>query len=471
MSPTAPSADPAPRISSGNREADRVLGGGFPSNSINILMGEPGTGKTLFAEQLLFANANGGRPVLYLTTLSEPLSKVVTYLQLLPFYDESKLGTAVMYDDIGELLATAGVSALVPRVREAILEFRPSIIVIDSFKAIHDLSPSVPEMRRLISELAGLLSAYDTTTFLVGEYREEDISAFPEFAVADGIVEFARHKHSTRDERFLRVSKLRGSGYREGLHGFRITSAGLEVYPRLVSPRVPAGYSVALERVPTGVAGLDRLLGDGLWRGSTSLLAGPTGSGKTTIGLQFALAGLAMGEPALYVNFQENPTQLARAIVSLGGNDVSELQRQGLHLLYTSSVELQIDHLIVQMFAIIEQHSIRRVVLDAIGDLSLASVDVYRTHDYLYALVQRFAVAGITALLLLEDVTHGPLAGGSPVATEFGRLSYMCDNLILLEITRGEKLSRRLSVYKTRGSAHDDGVHPVTISARGVRVG
>ena len=176
MSPTAPSADPTPRISSGNREADRVLGGGFPSNSINILMGEPGTGKTLFAEQLLFANANGERPVLYLTTLSEPLSKVVTYLQLLPFYDESKLGTAVMYDDIGGLLATAGVSALVPRVREAILEFKPSIIVIDSFKAIHDLSPSVPDMRRLISELAGLLSAYDTTTFLVGEYREEDIS-------------------------------------------------------------------------------------------------------------------------------------------------------------------------------------------------------------------------------------------------------------------------------------------------------
>jgi circadian clock protein KaiC len=405
-----------------------------------------------------------------LTTLSEPLGKVVTYLQLLPFYDESKLGTAVIYDDIGELLATTGVSALVPRIREAILEFRPSIIVIDSFKAIHDLSASAPEMRRLISELAGLLGAYDTTTFLVGEYREQDISLYPEFAVADGILEFARHKHSTRDERFLRVTKLRGSGYREGLHGFRITPAGLEVYPRLVSPRVPAKYSVALERVPTGVPGLDRLLGDGLWRGSTSLLAGPTGSGKTTMGLQFAVAGLAMSEPALYVNFQENPTQLARAIGDLAG-DVAALQQRGLHLLYTSSVELQIDHLIVQMFAIIQEHGIRRVVLDAIGDLSLASVDVYRTHDYLYALVQRFAVAGITALLLLEDFTHGPMAGGAPVASEFGRLSYMCDNLLLLEIHRGERLSRRLSVYKTRGSVHDEGMHPVTITARGVRVG
>ena len=457
------------RISTGNREADLVLGGGFPCNSINILMGEPGTGKTLFAEQLLFANADG-RPALYLTTLSEPLSKVVTYLQYLPFYDESKLGTTVLYDDLGELLATNGVSALVPRVREAILEHQPGIIVIDSFKAIHDLSPSMSEMRRLISELAGLLSAYATTTFLVGEYREGDISLFPEFAVADGIVEFARHKQSTRDERFLRVSKLRGSGYLEGLHGFQITAEGIEVYPRLVSPRVATGYSVVLERVPTGGAGLDRLLGDGLWRGSTSLLAGPTGSGKTTIGLQFALAGLAMGEPALYVNFQENPTQLARAIGTLGG-DVVALQRQGLHLLYTSSVELQLDHLIVQMFAIIKQHNVRRVVLDAIGDLALASADVHRTHDYLYALVQRFAVAGITALLLLEDINHGPMAGGSPVASEFGRLSYMCDNLILLEIHRGERLSRRLSVYKTRGSTHDEAVHPVTITAGGVRVG
>jgi circadian clock protein KaiC len=458
------------RISSGNSQADQVLGGGFPVNSINILMGEPGTGKTLFAEQLLFANADGKRPVVYLTTLSEPLSKVVTYLQLFPFYDEHKLGSAVLYDDIGGLLAKDGVSALVTRLQEVVQTVGPSLIVIDSFKAIHDLSQSLPEMRRLVSEMAGLLSAYATTTFLVGEYREGDISLYPEFAVADGIVEFARQKHSTRDERFLRVSKLRGSGYLEGLHGFQITPAGLEVYPRLVSPPVPAGYAVPLERVPTGVTGLDRLLGGGLWRGSTTLVAGPTGSGKTTIGLQFVLAGVAVGEPALYVNFQENPTQLARAIGNLGG-DLLALGDQGLHLLYTSSVELQIDNLIVQMFRLIERHGVRRVVVDAIGDLSLASADVHRTHDYLYALVQRFTVAGITGLLLLEDFSRGPVNSGSPVASEFGRLSYMCDNLVLLEIQRGEQLSRRLSVYKTRGSSHDEAVHPVTITGRGISVG
>jgi circadian clock protein KaiC len=194
---SAPDLAPT-RLSSGNPQADAVLGGGFPVNSINILMGEPGTGKTLFAEQLLFANAGGERPVLYLTTLSEPLSKVVTYLQLMPFYDDSKMGTAVLYDDIGALLAHEGVASLIPRVREAIQTAAPSLIIIDSFKAIHDLSTSVAEMRRLIADLAGLLSAYATTTFLVGEYREADVALYPEFAVADGILEFARHKHSTR---------------------------------------------------------------------------------------------------------------------------------------------------------------------------------------------------------------------------------------------------------------------------------
>ena len=114
-----------PRVSSGNRQADTVLGGGFPVNSINILMGEPGTGKTLFAEQLLFANAEGERPVLYLTTLSEPLSKVVTYLQLFPFYNELKLGTAVLYEDLGGVLAAEGVSALVPRIQQAIQAVGP----------------------------------------------------------------------------------------------------------------------------------------------------------------------------------------------------------------------------------------------------------------------------------------------------------------------------------------------------------
>jgi circadian clock protein KaiC len=455
------------RVSTGNSEADRILDGGFPANSINILMGEPGTGKTLFAEQLLFANAGEDRPSLYLTTLSEPLAKVVTYLQQFQFYDENKMGTAVVYEDVGALLLKEGPEALLTLVREAIETIGPKIIVIDSFKAIHDLTPSDSDRRRLVSSLAGLLGAYATTTFLVGEYRAQDAALFPEFAVADGIVEFARQKRSTTDERFIRVSKLRGSGYLEGLHGVHISAAGFEIYPRLVSPPIPEHYSTKRERVETGVKGLDKMLHGGVWRGSTTLIAGPTGSGKTTLGLQFALAGSGAGEPSLYVNFQENPIQLAhvlKAMTPKGSPDAAKL-----HLLYASSVELQIDRIIVEIFQMIEKHRIRRLVIDAIGDLAMAAADPQRIHNFLYALVQRMTVLGITTILVLEDVVHGPLE--TPTGpTDFARLSYMCDNLILLEIQRGDRLRRRISVYKTRGSGHDEESRDMAITAAGVHV-
>jgi circadian clock protein KaiC len=457
---------PVTRVSTGNPEADRILEGGFPLNSINILMGEPGTGKTLFAEQLLFANADGDRPCLYLTTLSEPLNKVVTYLQQFEFYDEDKMGTGVVYDDVGALLVEEGPDALLTHVREAIETIGPKIIVIDSFKAIHDLAPSELDRRRLVSNLAGLLGAFATTTFLVGEYRAQDAALFPEFAVADGIVEFARQKRTTTDERFIRVSKLRGSGYLEGLHGVHISAAGFETYPRLVSPDIPQLYHTKRERIGTGVEGLDKMLSGGVWRGSTTLVVGPTGAGKTTLGLQFALAGARDGEPSLYVNFQENPTQLGRVLQNMTSKGSPPAD---LHLLYVSSVELQIDRIIVDIFRVIERHGIRRVVIDAIGDLAMAAADPQRIHNFLYALVQRFTVLGISVCFLMEDVVHGPMQ--SPVGpADFARLSYMCDNLILLEIERGDRLRRRISVYKTRGSGHNEEAHDMTLTAEGVHV-
>ena len=123
---------------------------------------------------------------------------------------------------------------------------------------------------------------------------------------------------------------------------------------------MPEGYEPATERVSTGIAGLDEMLGGGVWRGTTTLLAGPSGAGKTTIGLQFALEGARQGEPTLYLNFQENPTQLIRTIRALGV-DLEEAQARGLELVYASPVELQIDSIIVDMFRRIQQRVIPRI--------------------------------------------------------------------------------------------------------------
>jgi circadian clock protein KaiC len=451
------------RLSSGNVELDTILGGGFPVNSINILMGEPGSGKTVLAEALVFANAGDDRPILYLTTLSEPLEKVVRYLQGFDFFDETKLSGAVIYDSIGADVAEQGVAAVVPRLKAAILAHRPKIIVIDSFKAIHDLSTSVAEMRRMLFEMAGLLTAFETTAFLIGEYNSEQVATHPEFAVADSMLEITRRKTGIRDERYIRVLKLRGSHYLEGQHAFEITRAGLTVYPRLVSPGRPPAYSMMGERVTTGVPGLDDMLRGGLPRGRSTFVVGPTGSGKTTIALQFALEGVRLKQKTLYVSFEENPTQLDAQIVALG-SDPEEARRSGfLEFIYVSPVELRIDSIITRMFQIIQAQSIRRIVVDAVGDLVVAADDLQRMHSYLYALMQHFAVKGVTSILTFE---------ATAAMTELdAKMSAVSDNIINLAMHPGELPRRSLRIVKARGVGHDLATRDFFVEATGGRVG
>jgi circadian clock protein KaiC len=468
ISSAPPRPDPTrlPRITSGNAQLDAILGGGFPANSINMVMGEPGSGKTILAERLVFANANlraDPRPILYLTTLSEPLEKVVRYLQQFSFFDDEQLVTgAIRYDSIAAELADQGVAALVPKLNEIIRSTSPKIIVIDSFKAIHDLSTSVSEMRRILYEVAGILSAYDTTAFFLGEYSEDQIPTFPEFAVADGMVELARKKHGTRDERYLRVLKLRGSNYQEGLHAFRITSDGLDVFPRLTSPGTPLSYKANDNRLSTGVAALDRMLDGGVWAGGATLLEGPTGAGKTTLALQFVLDGVMRGEPGLYVNFQENPTQLARTVEGLGMS-IAEAQQRGLHYLYASPVELQIDSILVELFRTIQEKDIKRVVVDSVGDLVGAASDLTRLYSYLYALMQHF-VARRVACLMTQTTT----ANANPME---GQICALSDAIVRLDLEWHDNRARRtLKIVKARGSNHELDVQDFRITARGIEI-
>ncbi|MDQ6737736.1 MAG: AAA family ATPase [Gemmatimonadota bacterium] len=451
------------RISTGNVQADSILRGGFPANSLNIIMGQPGTGKTIFAEQLLFHNANTDRSALYLTTLSEPVSKVVSYAQRLGFFDMDKIGSRVIYEDLGAELSAHGPAMLVPRIRDAIKTLSPAIIVIDSFKAVHDLAESGMEMRRMVAELAGVLAAYDVTTFLLGEYTLENIESYPEFAVADSILQLERNPLGARDDRYLRVLKLRGSGYREGQHAFRITSNGLKVFPRLVTPSFET-YTPRLERTATGIDGLDAIIGGGVWRGSTTLVVGPTGSGKSTMGLQFALEGIRNGEPSLFVNFQENPAQVHRMMRALGA-EIGETEARGFHHLYASPVELQIDSVIIEIFNFIETAGVARVVVDAVGDLMTAASDPQRLHDFLYSLVQHFVVRNVTTMLNLESPADAVTG-----RDDEQRWSYMSDNVLLLARSERPAVDRTIRVIKTRNSSHDPVSHAMEIRPDGVHV-
>jgi circadian clock protein KaiC len=317
-------------------------------------------------------------------------------------------------------------------------------------------------MRRILYEVSGLLTAYETTAFFLGEYNEEQIPTFPEFAVADGIVELARKKHGTRDERYLRVLKLRGSNYQEGLHAFRITGDGLDVFPRLTSPVTPLSYVADDERLSTGVSRLDKLLAGGLWAGGATLLEGPTGAGKTTLALQFILDGVKRGEPGLYVNFQENPTQLARSVQGLGIT-MTEAQQRGLHYLYASPVELQIDSILIELFRTIQEKNIKRVVIDSVGDLVGAASDLTRLYSYLYALMQHFVARRVACVLTqTTTATENPLEG---------QICAMSDAILRLNLEwQGNRARRTLKIVKARGSNHELDVQDFHISAKGIEI-
>lgn len=452
------------RIRTGNPHLDEILHGGFPPSSINIIAGCPGTGKTILAEQLVFANLSDEQPVLYVTTLSEPLEKFVTYLQELSFVDSARIGSALIYEPIDESVLRAP-ETLDQVLLDLLKRYRPHLLVIDSFKALADLMPSLRVWRETLARVAGVLGAYRVTTFLIGEYREEELSCLPEFAVADGIILLLREQTGTRDDRFLRVAKLRGSGFMDGHHAFHLGRDGLNVFPRLRTPKVPLEYGVESDRAPTGIPGLDPMMEGGLLRGTSTLVLGPAGSGKSILGLGFLREGVQRGEPGLLVALQENPRQIARALRGLGWSPEELLVPGKVDVFYTSPVELQIDTIVTEMHRRIETLGVRRVVIDSTNDLERSARDPLRFRDYVYALYQHFAAHNITALLLME----------TPMAHDTWQLrgqtiSYMSDNVVLLGMDLQADLRRTIRIVKSRGTAHQGREVPVEISAGGLAV-
>jgi circadian clock protein KaiC len=287
----------------------------------------------------------------------------------------------------------------------------------------------------------------------------------PEFAIADSILLLLKHATGVREQRFLRVEKLRGSGSIPGMHAFNISQDGIELFPRLLTPKVSPVYTANLERVNTGVAGLDDMIEKGFWRGSTTLVAGPTGSGKTIIGLHFIREGVLNNEPGVYVGFQENPVQLSRVMRHFDWDPEMLLKNENFELMYRSPVEMQLDGVAYELFSRVREGRVKRVVIDAIGDLKKGSADTQRFSDFMYALTQWFATENVTCLLLYE--LHN-LFDAPQISDE--EISNMSDNIVLLYFTRGVEMARTIRIIKTRASAHDHREHKLEITSSGVSV-
>jgi circadian clock protein KaiC len=456
-------SDAGGRVGSGDDRLDAILGGGFPANAINLIVGPPGSGKTILAQQYVFHNATAERPAVYLTTVSEPLEKVLRYGQTMAFFDPEVVGRAVLYEDLGELLATQGLTGVVERIDRLVKEHRPGIIVIDSFKALHPYAVDQGEFRRFLHTIAGRLSAFPVTSLWIGEYHSDEVSSVPEFAVADAIVSLSSDAAGQRELRVLEVLKLRGSGFLSGRHAYRLSRGGIEVFPRLADSVDPAAYRLRGARISSGVPALDAMLGDGYWPGAATLVAGPSGSGKTLMGLHFIVSGARRGEPGIIATLQENPTQLARVAEGFGWS----LELDAIELLYRSPVDLYIDQWVYELLATIERTNARRVLIDSLGDLAFAAGDDARYREYLYSLVQRCSRLGVSLLMTFELPDLFQLVRLSDAG-----VSHLSDNVVALQYVRHQsQVKRALTILKTRASLSQPQVREFTITPAGITLG
>jgi circadian clock protein KaiC len=447
------------RLLSGDSRLDGVLGGGLPAHAINVIIGLPGSGKTILAQQYVFANATPERPAVYLSTVSEPLEKMLRYGQSFEFFSTRAVGRSVFFEDLGSILNERGLEAVAERIAALINEHKPGIIVIDSFKALSGYADG-SAFRRFLHEFAGRLSAFPADCFWIGEYDDEAVARAPEFAVADAVIALATARTGDRESRTLRVLKLRGSAALSGAHAYRITPRGINVFPRLADPVDIDDYVLHDTRISSGIAALDELLADGYWPGASTLCAGPSGSGKTLMGLHFIFNGAQAGEPGVIATLQENPVQLERIAGGFGWT----LTDAAVELMYRSPVDVYIDEWVYELLDTVERVRARRVLIDSLSDLQLAAPDAIRFREYIYSLGQRLSRRGVSLFMTSEL----PDLFAATRLSEFG-VSHISDNVILLQYVRDDRAVRRaLTVLKTRASQHQPEVQEFTITPQGI---
>jgi circadian clock protein KaiC len=302
----------------------------------------------------------------------------------------------------------------------------------------------------------------------VGEYTEAESTDYSEFAIADGIIRFTNRRDALTAVREVEIVKVRGAAYVTGRHFFEIDSNGLRFFPRVQSPPLVSSDTTSpVERVPTGVQGLDTMLAGGLPRASATVLQGGTGTGKTLLGLQFLLEGVRRKEPGVLFTLEETPDQL-RSIALGFGWDLRTLEKQGLLTLsYVSPVELSTDWFLDRARHQVEQLGARRAVLDSLTSLAIGVLSERRFKELVYAFTKHFRALDVTLNLNMEVAE----LLGSAQLSGYG-ISFAADNVIQLKYIELEgRLERGVSVLKVRVARHSTDVRRMSLEANGVEIG
>jgi len=459
-------------LPSGVPGLDSVLGGGLPEYSFNLVAGGPGSGKTTLAHQIMFANATVERPALYFTVLGEPTLKMLRYQRQFSYFDPELAGSAIQFINLSAEVMERDLGEVLQRIVSEIERAKPGIVVVDSFRTIAGQRVvsergSAFDLDQFVQRLALHLTTWEVTSFLLGEYTAEE-QRNPVFTVADGILWLTQATDRNSVVRKVQVVKTRGRAPMPGLHTFRITDDGLQVFPRIPEQTLKRVLAKP-ERQPTGVPGMDEMIGGGIIAGDAVLLTGPAGSGKSTIATQFIVSGLSQGEAGVIAVFEEYPEEyIARA--SARNSDIAKMLKEGkLEIIYLRPLDLSVDEALFSILEAVDRLGARRVVIDSLSGFEVALAPTFREdfRESLYRLVGTLTATGVTVFMTAEV---SEAFREARFTSE--NVSFITDAIIVQRYVEIEgELGRVMAVIKMRGSDHSHEFRRYEVTQRGVIVG
>lgn len=458
------------KLSSGVPGLVDVLAGGFPANRIHLIQGAPGSGKTTLALQFLREGAQRGETVLYFT-LSETIEELravafshgwsldgVTLRELAP--GEETLKPEGQYTILHPSEVEWGETTW--SVLSEVDSLHPTRVVFDSLAEIQLLARDPLRYRRQILALKRYFSGRHCTVLLLGGTDEQGGGLE---SVAHGVVELQLVAAEYGDDRRqMRVAKMRGSRYRGGYHDFVIETGGLRVFPRLVAAEHPR--STLMDAVSSDVEELDILLGGGLDRGTSALLIGSAGTGKSVLASQYALAAAERGDPAaIYILDEGVQTYLTRS-AGLGIDLPPHLEHGSVSLQSLDPGRIspgKFDYLVRKA---VEERGVRLVVIDSLNGYLNAMAEEHTVLVQLHELLSYLSQRGVLTLLTIAQ--HGLVGDNTRSPID---VSYLADTVILLRyFEAGGQLRRAISVVKKRSEAHERAIRELRLGP-GIRVG
>ncbi len=446
---------------------DEVLGGGIPELSFNIIVGLPGCGKTTLAHQMMFAMASPEHPALYFTVMGEPPLKMLRYQQQFPFFDDAQVNRAVRFFNLSDAAREGDLDGVLRRIAAEVKAHAPGLVFIDSFRSMVVASSAEGDghhrVQNFLQELGTVMTSWQATTFLIGEYPPGS-DANPIFTVADGLIGLYQSVQRNSMVRKMEIMKMRGQASLPGLHTFRISDTGVEVFPPagLAWPQGAAPSTLQDARARTGIPILDEMLGGGLPRGYSLLVAGPSGSGKSILAAAFLAEGARSGETGVIAAFEQNPHRSRSRIVA----DLIASGQVGL--VDNRPADLSIDEIVRLLLTEIRRLKATRVVIDSLSGFELALAPTFREdfRESLARLVTALAGEGVSVLMTSELEDRYTDLRFSPYGTAF-----MTDAIIVQRYVEiDSRLRRMLAVVKVRASAHSDELRLFNIDDDGIHV-